>query len=452
MKVPMPPPEPDKLWREVSPERIIHLLSSQDSAMTGDYHSWDALRFKTPPSGLTSEEWWFRTRWARRSVQREIPDLLTKDGQPFTYTLPDSLLKLNDEVTRGASGQISISEQVTNSVSRDRYIVSSLIEEAITSSQLEGAVTSRRVAKEMIRSGRKPKNLSETMILNNYRAMRRIAELRRQPFTPELVCEVHRIVTEGTLEDPNAAGVIQSDDDARIAVWGDGDQLLHRPPPVAELPERLRRLCNFANGLESDEYVPPALRAVAVHFMMGYDHYFEDGNGRTARAMFYWSMLREGFWLTEFLTISRILKNAPAQYARSFLLTEQDEGDLTHFFLYQLSVFVRAIAELHSYLGKKAGELREVQHRIRATPGEYNHRQLALLEHAVKSPHASYTAESHARSHNVSQQSARNDLAVLEQRMLLRKTKVGKRFAWIPAADISRILQTDRPDSDRPVR
>lgn len=171
--------------------------------------------------------------------------------------------------------------------------------------------------------------------------------------------------------------------------------------------------------------------------MMGYDHYFEDGNGRTARALFYWSMLREGFWLTEFLTISKILKKAHAQYARSFILTEQDEGDLTHFFLYQLKVVARAIKELHSYLGKKAEELREVQARIRATPGEYNYRQLAVLEHAVKSPDASYTAESHARSHNVSEQSARNDLAALEQRHLLRRTKIGKRFAWVPAPGIA---------------
>ena len=68
----------------------------------------------------------------------------------------------------------------------------------------------------------------------------------------------------------------------------------------------------------------PVLRATlpAIHFMVGYDHYFEDGNGRTARAFFYWSMLRQGYWLAEFLSISRVLRAAPARYARSFLLTE----------------------------------------------------------------------------------------------------------------------------------
>ena len=44
---------------------------------------------------------------------------------------------------------------------RDRYMLNSLIEEAITSSQLEGAATTREVAKEMIRTKRKPVTLDE---------------------------------------------------------------------------------------------------------------------------------------------------------------------------------------------------------------------------------------------------------------------------------------------------
>ena len=45
-----------------------------------------------------------------------------------------------------------------------RYLVNSLMEEAIRSSQLEGATTTRRVAKELLRSGREPKDRGERMI------------------------------------------------------------------------------------------------------------------------------------------------------------------------------------------------------------------------------------------------------------------------------------------------
>lgn len=439
LKVPAQPPDVDAVLEAAGQQgRRLNIFqaSLQLRAMSGDYLAWDKLRYKQPPDDLTHEEWWAATRLARTMVERPVDRLVDVEGRPFTFTLPDAVLRSIENVNRAASGHIAVSEQVTNASTRDRYLVSSLIEEAITSSQLEGAATSRRVAKEMIRSGRPPADRGERMILNNYRAMRQIIELQHEELSPELVCELHRIVTEGTLDNPAAAGVLQSDETERVAVWGDGDQLLHRPPPVDELPERLRRVCAFANGDGAPGYVPPVLRAITVHFMMGYDHYFEDGNGRTARALFYWTMLREGFWLTEFVPISRILKQAPAQYARSFLLTEQDHGDLTHFFLYQLDVLERAIKDLHEYLARKASEVRDLQRSMRARPGVYNHRQLALLESAVKDPGAEYSVRSHSLSHNTSGETARHDLRALENAGLLVRSRRGKQYVWVPVSDL----------------
>src|SRR5690606_27707757 len=160
-------------------------------------------------------------------------------------------------------------------------------EEAITSSQLEGASTSRKVAREMIRSGRSPRNRSEKMILNNFHAMQRIGELRHEKLTIDLILEIHRIVTDGTLDNPDAAGRFQLPGEDRVAVWDEEGELLHSPPPAEQLPERLQRVCDFANGQVGTGYLPGVLRALTVHFMIrGYDHPFEDGNGRTARALF----------------------------------------------------------------------------------------------------------------------------------------------------------------------
>lgn len=447
MKQPASPPDMNAILKKVqdSPDgnnfvRVLTEPIPPESQV--DYLHWDKLRFKKAPGSLTSEEWWLRIKLARQSIARQTDLLLTKQGSPLWYCLPDVVLKSVDAITRQASGDIVVSEQVTNNQTKDTYVVNSLIEEAITSSQLEGAVTSRRVAKDMIRSGRGPKDRSERMILNNYRAMRRISEVRDEDLTPDLVCEIHRIVTEGTLDDPSAAGKLQDDDAHRVAVWSESDdQILHLPPPAAELPERLRRLCDFANERDSGPYMPPVLRAIAIHFMFGYDHYFEDGNGRTARAMFYWSMLRQGYWLAEFLTISRILKEAPAKYGRSYLLTESDQGDLTYFFVYHLGVIERAIRDLHAYLARKAEEIREAQERLKALPGEFNYRQLALLEGAIKEQsHVGYSAASHARTHNVTTETARTDLAALERKGFLVQHRVGRRFVWFAAPDLTERL------------
>jgi Fic family protein len=226
-----------------------------------DYLPWDKIRFKTPPNGISHRQWWYIIKVARGVMQRPLP-LTNAQGRHFTYALPDEVLRMTEDINRRASGQIAMSEQVTSPTTRDRYIITSLIEESITSSQLEGAATSRQVAKEMIRSGRAPRDKSEQMILNNYQAMRFVGSLRDKELMPELVCEIHRIVTQDTLSDPEHAGKLQIDPDpaARVAVYGSENQVIHRPPPVAELPGRLEALCRFANGQNDTVYIPPVLR------------------------------------------------------------------------------------------------------------------------------------------------------------------------------------------------
>src|SRR5258708_3942640 len=269
-----------------------------------------------------------------RLTQAKMLPLVDKNGRPFTYSVPDLAQQHLHTIDQSLSGLITLSEEVTSPSTRDRYIVSSLIEEAITSSQLEGASTTRQVAKEMLRSGRPPKDKSERMIVNNYLAMQAVGDLRDTPLTPERVLELHRVVTRNTLGSPDAEGRLQTPGEDRVEVWI-GDQIVHFPPKAGELPARLQLMCDFANGSTGSGFVHPVVRAIILHFWTAYDHPFEDGNGRTARALFYWSMLSSRYWLAEYLTISTILRKAPLQYSRSFLYTESDDNDLTYFLLHQ---------------------------------------------------------------------------------------------------------------------
>ncbi|MFD9880018.1 Fic family protein [Streptomyces alboflavus] len=442
MRRPMPPPPADetmKLIVEAEPEKLARILTTPGAGPTDAYLPWDKLRYKNPPDGLTHEEWWAGIKLARRRVQRKLP-LLDVNDKPFVFALPDVILKSLEEVTRDASGKITISEQVTNPATRDRYLINSLIEEAINSSQLEGASTSRKVAKEMIRTQRQPRDRDERMIYNNYQAMRMIGDLRKERLTPELICEIHRVVTDGTLDNPSASGRFQLPDEDRVSVWN-GDLLLHTPPPASALPARVQELCRFANGELDEAYIPPVLRAITIHFMIGYDHPFEDGNGRTARALFYWSMLNQNYWLTEYVAISPILKNAPSKYAHSYLYSEDDENDLTYFHLYQLGVLQRSISQLHDYLFAKAEEVRDLQQSISEAQKVFNHRQIALLNYALKNPGSSVTAQSHMASHNIVYETARQDLIGLESYGLLRKSKSGRSYIWTPVEDLGQRLR-----------
>jgi Fic family protein len=167
--------------------------------------------------------------------------------------------------------QEAVADQITNPQTRDRYIQSSLIEEAITSSQLEGASTTREKAKELLRSGRVPIDQSEKMIVNNYRAIQLVTRLKDQPLSRELLFTLHQTVTEGTLLEGVERHYLRQPGD-NIGVYDNRDHtLLHEPPPASQIPERIDALCRFANEVQSDVFLHPVLKAIILHFWFAYD-------------------------------------------------------------------------------------------------------------------------------------------------------------------------------------
>jgi Fic family protein len=436
MKIPQSPPPFHEAFHRLSKARQAEVLFHPGGANSDKrYLHWNDLRRKPPPAGLSAEEWWLNIKWWRMRDYRRI-GLKDKQGQPFVFGTPDSLQQSLHEIDRGLGFALNLPESVVQPDVRDSYIVSALVQESITSSQLEGAVTTREVAKEMLRSGRQPRDKSERMILNNYLTMQRIQSLRTEPLSPELVFELHRRVTEGTLEKPDAAGRFRrTEENIRVIDEIEGTEF-HIPPPAKELSDRLQAMCDFANGQAPDYFVHPVLRAIILHFWLAYDHPFVDGNGRTARALFYWSMLRQGYTLFEFVSISQILLLAPVRYAEAFLHTETDENDLTYFILHQTEVITRAVEALHQYAAKKASDLKKTDRLLRGLEG-LNHRQQALLTHAMRNPSARYLIEGHRRSHAVTFPTARNDLFNLVERGLLTVNKEGRFNVFRPVLDLS---------------
>jgi Fic family protein len=437
-----PAPSFNSLFAEVAGERLVAILR-QDLTLDGrEYIHWDKLRHLEPPDGITLREWWLLIKWARQQAARQFP-LTDPAGANFTYNIPDLIARRLHYVDQRCSGEVAMSEVVTTDAeARQRYLVNSLMEEAIRSSQLEGATTSRKVAKELLRSGREPKDRSERMILNNYQALHFMRDSMGETLTSAAVLELHRILTESTLDNPDAAGRLQRPDEERVGVYErETGELIHRPPPAEQLEERLQRLCEFANeGESADRFMHPVIRAILLHFWLGYDHPFEDGNGRTARALFYWYMRTRGYWLVEYLSISRILQDAPAKYTRAYLLTETDERDATYFIVYQLEVIERAVEELHTYLRGKVKEVRDVEKLLKSS-SDFNHRQLALLGDALRTPDVSYSFKTHAATYSVTHETARSDLLPLVDRGFLEQRRAGRSYAFTPPSDLAQRLK-----------
>lgn len=423
MKIPVRPKSLHDLLNQESANLSKILSASIGPTPTGKYLHWDNLRHRTPPEGLTNEQWWAGVRFARLGIERNLP-LLDKHGVPFTFSMPPLVTEYLHEIDSRGSGRIAMPDEVSNPETKTRFLVRSLIEEAITSSQLEGASTTRKKAMEMFRSGKQPTDKSEQMIFNNLSGMEFIRQHQDKPLTPQLVLDIHKEMMQDTIDDGDL-GRLQTLNDVRVnVISNDTQKVVHEPPPAAQLPDRLQAMCDFANGVGETEFFHPVIRAIVLHLWLAYDHPFEDGNGRTARALFYWSMLNSGYWLFEFISISSILRQASGQYARAYLYTETDGNDATYFIVYQLQVIKTALQALERYLEKKTQEIRQAEKLLKGIDW-LNYRQLALLSNALRKPHADFTINSHKVSHRVAYATARADLLDLVKIGLLEQRKIG---------------------------
>jgi Fic family protein len=448
MRLPKKGPALDELTSQ--PQTVAALGQSLDPSITGlvdqannEGWNWEECGYHLPPTaGINARQFWLLVKLSRRQGQTTVP-LRAVEGHPyyFRYNIPSAAARILHLIDKNLGGMVQASfPQLDSPQDRERYLIASLQEEAIASSQIEGAAVTREAAKDMLLSGRKPRNPDEQMILNNYQTIRLLGELRQQPMTTALLLDIQRQLTENTLERSDAIGRLRRPDE-KVLVWDEEDhQPLHLPPPAQELPARLEALCKYANesSASSSPFVHPAVRAIVLHFWLAYDHPFVDGNGRTARALFYWSMLRSGYWLIEYLSISSIIRNHPKQYARAFLNAELDEHDLTYFLLYHLRVIERSIDAMHAYLDQKLKEREQISQVL--LPAQFNARQRAILTKALKEPQAIFSYQSHAHAHGATLATARSDLLALEKKGLLRGNRVGRRFEFVAVPELEKKL------------
>lgn len=403
------------------------------------YAYWIPFKYWKFPPGYSPALAWALTKIVGRGNRVFFP-LKDKKGEPFSYALVDSVNQLLHEIDRASGGQTLFKDEDLDPSIRKGLLIDALTEEAIASSQIEGASTTREVARAMLRSGRKPANKSELMIFNNFQAMERIKLLTDAPLSIELLHELHEILTRGTLKDPGAAGRFRLAEENIVVEDPRDNTLLHEPPAAGELPQRAQALCDFANSRDPGNFVHPILKAILLHFWIGYDHPFVDGNGRAARAVFYWYALRHNYALLEFLPISTIIIRAPWQYARSYLYSEIDDNDVTYFLHYNLRAIHSAIREAQLLIQAKKRAYFASASLLRQVRG-VNHRQVFLLGHALKHPSATYTIHRHKELHDIVYQTARNDLLDLAEKGFLDRIKRGKTYEFYPGRNLKEKIE-----------
>ena len=164
--------------------------------------------------------------------------------------------------------------------------------------------------------------------------------------------------------------------------------------------------------------------------MIGYIHPFEEGNGRTARALFYWYVLKHGFWLLEYVPISRVIKRAPGKYARAYIYTENDENDLTYFFVFNLRQIKIALKEFVAYVKGKKEESERAKEIMRKDK-RINFRQSDIVLKFIKHPIRRFSINEIKQRYNVAYQTARTDLDFLAKIGYCEKMNEGRKFVYV---------------------
>ena len=397
--------------------RLIRKYNEQE------YVHWDELRRKDLP--YDPKILWYAIRTIRSTKFREV----RIGNEKFWFYLPETFQKQLHRIDKASPASFDwLFGEIPTEANRKQYLINSLMEEAIASSQLEGAATTRSEAKKILREGRKPKTISERMIVNNYRTIRRLKELRDTPLTPELLLEIHREITHGTLESERDETEFRSCDDIVVGSKADPTQIYHYPPACVNIQAMIKDLVVFTNT--DNEFIHPIVKAIILHFLIGYIHPFNDGNGRTARAIFYWYALKHRYDLLEFISISRIFVHAPAQYARAYQFTETDSNDMTYFIDFNIQIISRALDDLKHYLIRKKEEEAESLQLVEQIP-DISFRQAEILRDFIRHPTRYYTISEIAGKYKVSLPTARADLLLLEKKGKLKKYQDGKRQVFM---------------------
>lgn len=441
MKIPTSPPDINSVIREklVADPRWLSLVLAHSNIVDdeGLYLHWEDFRFKPTPEGFSAEEWWAVTRTARYTAGRAVP-FHDRDGETFGFCEPPALNAILHELDMNAGGSLGTDAAGLSAGEGQAFLVRSLAEEPFASSLIEGAATTRQIAKKMIFDNRPPRTRDERMVLNNYRAMEFVKAHKADSWSMPLLLELHRIVTEGTMDDPNDAGRLRTDDDIRVVDDTSGE-FQHQPPPAAALRDRLEAVIRFANEAPgANHWLHPLVKAFILHFMLSYEHPFVDGSGRVARAMFYWAALKAGYRLTEYLSISSAIAESRIAYGKTFLEVETDGADLTYFLVYHARILKLAIERLTTYVARKRAEVAKVEKAL--SSGTFNARQSWLINEFVRRRMARITISGYLAHYPVSYITARTDLERLVAAGLCKKSKSGKESLYRPAAGLEKRL------------
>ena len=302
-------------------EKLLNSLTFEN------YYSKEDIGYRLP-NDISLETFWQEMLQFRKQKAESLP-FVDQNKVSFWYLSTPALQKKIYEID--SSGKDSFYHMVKKEIESE-LIKDSLMEEALYSSVIEGAFSTYKRLKELVDEKIAPVDINDQMVLNNYHAMQFILKEKHQNLTMDFILKLHHIVTEKTLGPDEAyAGRFRDD---WVYIKDKRDRVIYTPPPADQVTAAMEQLIAWVNEHNESTFIHPIIKASIIHFHLVYIHPFFDGNGRTARALFYYYLIKNGYEFFKYFSISVVVQKTKAQYYRAMKDVEGCGADLTYFLLY----------------------------------------------------------------------------------------------------------------------
>ncbi|MDH3324822.1 MAG: Fic family protein [Candidatus Peregrinibacteria bacterium] len=406
-----------------------------------DYLYWDKIVYKEPsPKGVPKDALWMIVKVFRESKKLKT---IIKDSNNnfFNWSKLDYFEEFFHELDMNTGGEIFVEKSGVDKANKQKLITRGIMEEAIASSQLEGAATSRQAAKKMLREGRKPINSSEQMIVNSYNSMKAIEEnYKDREMSMDLILELHSLITKDTLDSQKEKPRMRKSNESVCVSDSSNGVIYHEGPDIKFVKKELQKLIQFANNESKDEsFIHPIIKAIMLHFWMGYLHPFTDGNGRLARMLFYWYLIKKGYWAFVYLPISKVIKDAPKQYTMAYVYSEQDDNDLTYFLDYNIKKIKLAVKDFSEYLDRQSRKNIKMNKKC-DTKYKLNIRQVQLLQYMHGDIDERTSLKAHMNVNQIAKVTAIKDLKDLIKKEFLVSNKQGRNVYYYGTEKIKELF------------
>ncbi len=383
------------------------------------YLTREEIAYRLPVS-LPITKFWPVIDKARRDASIQLP-LKTQSGENFRFVVNSTIETQCDAVA---------------AMARHSYLLDALppeiaeeatIDEAVWSSVIEGAFTSRAEAAKIIRQDKQPVNKSEQMVKNNYQAMLYVLEHLEEPITAQTLIDIAGIVTRNASDEA-------VDGFRTVPVYVAGREgVIYTPPAAEQVPVMMGDLLLFIQTSE----LHPLFKACIAHFYFVYVHPFTDGNGRTARALSYMMLLRTGYDFFRYFSVSGLIAEERNGYYKSMRHVEAAGDDMTYFIDYYSAMLARSVARMEKHLLRRV--LADKTMKALETGGLLNNRQLKGARWLLESDDVSVTVDAWKKKYKTATETARQDLLLLCDAGVLERTVDGRKAVFVIQNGISSI-------------